>query len=471
MQPEPSEPAAQISIVKGSDVHHPVGPDANPISFRALFFFLVAVILLLSDKGQIAGDGVTRWNALVALAEDHRLTPDKYTLVQPMLATPLYAVGALIASVDDTFHNVSPAERREHRIHSAHGLVARFNKVIAFLIVVLLFRMAVVAFGFNDFQAAGTVLALLFGSMLIPNARDYYSECLWTLLSLAALYMLSKPTERLPRSEGIALAVTVASSIPLNPILFWVLGGVLAVVLMRTARGHRVDYRALYGAVGLFAGLAATLAENYVRRGGIFRTGYEREGFTTPLLTGLWGELAAPSRGVVFFIPAFLLGPLLLALYRQRLSDRARIFVQLSLLYSCGLILAYATWWSWHGSWYWGPRFLLPLSVFGAIYLALLVKHGWPSRVIRVVAVSVATASFLIYKVGAAINQRHLLECLRSAVDENTCYWSWVYSPMASLFARADVHDMLVHRSTAVEAFTVVLVVLCGIMFRQRRHQ
>ncbi len=419
--------------------------------FRRLFLVLVAVVLLLSDKGQIAGDGIVRWNALVALVEDHHLNPEKYSLAQPVLATPLYAIGAVAAS------GASPAERREHRILAARKLVGRFNKVVAFLIALAFFRLARVIFGFSEIQVAVSTLGLLFGSILIPNARDFYSECLWTLLSLVALYLLSISDSSSRLSRGIAIVLVLALAVPLNPMLFLVCGALLGGLLLGAARRRQLHFTALYGAAGLFLGAAIALAENYLRRGSVFRTGYEGEGFTTPLWVGLWGQIAAPARGILWFMPAFLIGPLLLALYRDRLPGGARRFIQLSLLYSCGLVLAYATWWSWHGSWYWGPRFLLPLSVFGVSYLALLVKYGGSSRVIKTVAVVVGVASFLIYKIGVSVNQRHLLDCLRSARDENSCYWSWAYSPPASLLSFPDLHDMLTHRSTLVEMVTIIL--------------
>jgi hypothetical protein len=72
------------------------------------------------------------------------------------------------------------------------------------------------------------------------------------------------------------------------------------------------------------------------------------------------------------------------------------------------------------------------------------------------VVVVVGVASFLIYKIGVSVNQRHLLDCLRSARDENACYWSWAYSPPASLVSLPDLHDMLTHRSTLVEVVAAI---------------
>jgi len=65
----------------------------SPRWFAIIFFLIVAVALLTSDKGQIAGDGIKRWEALDALMSDHELTSDKYSIVQPLFAVPLYIAG------------------------------------------------------------------------------------------------------------------------------------------------------------------------------------------------------------------------------------------------------------------------------------------------------------------------------------------------------------------------------------------
>ena len=130
-----------------------------------LYFLLVALILLLSDKGQIAGDGIKRWEALDTLMSKGELTADKYSIVQPLCAVPLYTVGVLHAKVAGAVD--------EERIHLVGRTVQRFNKIIAFFVVLWLFLILRTTAGW-DYRAASIAgLFLLFGTILIPHAQRF----------------------------------------------------------------------------------------------------------------------------------------------------------------------------------------------------------------------------------------------------------------------------------------------------------
>jgi hypothetical protein len=424
----------------------------STLTFVLPFFLLVAAALAFSDRGQIAGDGLKRWQALVELAEHGRLTADRYSLVQPLLALPLYAAGATLAKLSES-HDLHPESLHERRLLIARPFVQRFNKVIAFLLCVVCFRISRHLLQLTQRQAAGVVLFVMFGTLLIPHARDFYSECLWTLLSLILLFLFSGPPWA---STGIAVTILLTLAIPLNPVLAPVFLLVLVfLVLTRADPAHR--RLAMYGLSGLIFGVACLFLENLLRRGAFLRTGYEGEGFTTPFATGLVGQLMAPARGIVYFLPAYILGWPLASSKRLSLSASERQFVRLSLVYSAALLLVYSKWSAWHGGLYWGPRFLLPLSICGALYLALLIRHAWHVAAARVVGVGIIVASLLVCKVGLSVNQAHLSECVHTTSEQSTCYWSFAYSPLASFLSREDLRRMAMDRSTAVEGATLIL--------------
>jgi len=114
------------------------------------------------------------------------------------------------------------------------------------------------------------------------------------------------------------------------------------------------------GLTGVVAGVAETLLQNWTLRGSLFATGYEGQTFTTPLLTGLYGLLAAPERGILIFFPA---AAVVLAGWKH-LGGRMRAVLALA----CGLTLFslvfHGRFWTWHGGWTTGPRFLLPSLAF-----------------------------------------------------------------------------------------------------------
>jgi hypothetical protein len=132
----------------------------------------------------------------------------------------------------------------------------------------------------------------------------------------------------------------------------------------------------------------------------------------------------------------------------------------LTFLYSGLLLAVYAKWWAWHGGLYWGPRFLLPVSVFGAVYWIVLVKTIWRNagRPVRIVLIILAILSYIVYKNGAAINHRYLAQCLALDSASDTCFWKVLFLPYTSLFSSDDLIRMLTHRSTLVELGGIALM-------------
>lgn len=429
-------------------------------AFSVLCFALVAAVLLFSDKGRIDGDAAARFQALEAVVERGELTAERYSIVQPLLAIPLYLAGSGLASL----RGVAPddlAGRRE----TIRQVVGRFGKVVAFAVAAWLFAQLRRRYGFSDAEAGGATLLLLFGSLLIPHAVDFYAEPLWTLLCLVALGALAdeagEPYEAAVRRRGLrrSLLVTcVALSVPLSPVLAPVLAGagLAASLLSRPRRAAPF----LLAAGGAAAGVALALAENALRRGGPLDFGYAGEGFTTPLLHGLAGMLFSPARGLLFFAPALVLLPLAARRGGVRGADP---LLTLGAVFTHLLVLAYAKWHAWHGATYWGPRFLLPASVLAVLALAVVAKREgarWGPAA-KAGLVVLAAVSYAVYKSGAAIRMKRLLPCvLDRGGDYESCFWLWSQHPLASWLDLPGLRDLLTHRSTAVELGALLLFAL-----------
>lgn len=414
-------------------------------SFVALFFLFVLAALLFSDKGQIAGDGGVRWRALVALVDEHRLTPDRYTLEMPLLATPLWAAGAAAAR--------AAGETGPARLETIGRVVQRFNKLVAFAIAVWLFR-RLRRLGLGERGAQGGVLALLFASLLIPHSKDFYSEGLWTLLACVALGLLADGPAR-TRAGDAALAVAAALAIPLNPLLCPVIFVTSAMLFFLEGEEGRSAARrgAVLASAGAALGLGLALSENLLRRGALLDFGYAGEGFTAPFLEGLLGQLFSPARGALFYLPLFFVGVLLLG---RRVPTDVRRFALAGTIFGVLLVLAYSKWHAWHGMTYWGPRFLLPLSVLGAAFVALAWRE-FPRPAARAFLVVLVALSYAAYKAGVGVGVTPLRACLLPDAARLSCYWDWARLPLASWLSPADLASMLSHRSTAVEAGTLVL--------------
>jgi hypothetical protein len=426
----------------------------------ALFFVLVAAALLFSDKGQIAGDGEVRWRALVTLMAEGRLTPERYSLEMPFAASPLWAAGAQAARAQDA----TGADRLE----TIRRVVQRFNKLVAFAIAAWLFA-RLRRLGLGGPAAAGGVLVLLFASLLIPHSKDFYSEPLWTLLACVALGLLADGPAR-TRHGDVLLAGAVALAIPLNPLLFPAI--FVASALLVFLEGEEGRAAAFRGAVLAFVGgaLGASLAfaENLLRRGALLDFGYENEGFTAPFLEGLVGQLVSPARGALFYLPLFFVGILLTG---RRVRPDVRRFALSGTIFGVVVVLAYAKWHAWHGMTYWGPRFLLPLSVLGAAFLALAWRE-FPRTAARASLVLLVVISYAAYKAGVGVGVAPLRACLLPDAARLSCYWDWARLPLASWLDRRDLGSMLSHRSTAVEAGTLVLFAgLAALRARGRRRR
>jgi hypothetical protein len=227
--------------------------------------------------------------------------------------------------------------------------VKRFNKVMAFCMALWMFYMLRNQAGWCCRPASIAIFFLLFGSILIPHAKDFYSECLWTLLCVVALTLLSHLRDRclVDVSGRIAcLFVGMLSlAVPLNPLLLIVFTLLLfSLALPRLISRHSGDNGS--GMSGLFKadivllaislplGASLCLFENWLRRGNVLNFGYPGEGFSTPFLTGFTGQLISPTRGIVFYMPAFFCGFVLLAKHRADLTDFMRSFVINSMFFS-----------------------------------------------------------------------------------------------------------------------------------------
>jgi hypothetical protein len=411
----------------------------------ALFFTLVAAALLFSDKGQIAGDGAVRWRALVELMDEHRLTPDRYTLEMPLAAIPLWAAGDAAARAGG---ETGPA-----RLETIGRAVQRFNKLVAFAIAVWLF-LRLRRLGLGALGAAGGVLVLLFASLLIPHSKDFYSECLWTFLACVALGLLADGAVRTGRGDVILLVAT-ALAIPLNPLLSPVI--VVTGAMLFFLEGEEGRMAALRGvriaSAGAILGLGLSLMENLFRRGALLDFGYAGEGFTAPFFEGLFGQLFSPARGALFYLPLFFVGVVLAV---RGATPEVRRFALAGTTFGVLLVLVYAKWHAWHGMTYWGPRFLLPLSIFGAAFFALAWRES-TGPAARAALVTLLVLSVAAYKVGVGVGVVPLRACLLPDAALLSCYWDWARLPLASWLSPGDLASMLSHRSTAVELATLAL--------------
>lgn len=262
--------------------------------------------------------------------------------------------------------------------------------------------------GYRD--RTGAALALLFGLGTIawPYAKHFFGEPLSALSLLLCFYGLESyrhtPQTRWLWLAGVGAGVAVAT-VTAHVLLVALLGiYALGVILFNLQQPDlwqrqpdaeevettqftsnvppRPARRLLHVISGLLAFALPLVAAglfllwyNLARFGDLWTTGYHfesGEGFTTPLLQGLWGLLLSPYRGVFWHTPLLLLAAISWRSFIRRHPGEGWLITLLALT----LVLLYSRWWMWWGGFAWGPRFLVPLTPFGVLLLAPMVASG-----------------------------------------------------------------------------------------------
>lgn len=231
-------------------------------------------------------------------------------------------------------------------------------------------------------ERTGMALGLLFGLATIawPYANQFFGEPLSALSLLLVFYaMLSwQATKRwwwmtvAGGGAGLALAAVTAHALLIVVFAGWWLVDWL--LRRRRSVDEVVDIRQWAIAAAAFAAPivaagALLMLYNFVRFGNPFDTGYHfdaGEGFTNPLLSGLWGLLVSPYRGVFWHTPLFIASLAAFVLFVRRHRSEGVLIALLSAV----LIVTYSLWWMWWGGFAWGPRFLVPLTSFWVLPLA-----------------------------------------------------------------------------------------------------
>lgn len=290
-------------------------------------------------------------------------TEEKFSMVGPLCATPLYLLGRALGGDEE----IEIAVKGEVRIRHAAAVkrcVWYFNRVV--LLVACAGFWWLLRPVLSAPERARFVVALVLTSMVPHHLMFFAGEvftCATAALGLAAVVLRRA-------WWGVPLAVLGTVNVPGT---LGALGLAAAVLVARTRRLRFL--LAAPAALGLY------LLENYLRRGDPWFTGYDGESgartvlpysgqpeFSYPLFFGLLSVLFSFGKGLVFFVPLLFLplpaDPDRPADPEERLRWVYRVWVG----YVAGLVLVYARWWSWSGGWFWGPRFFL----FGCVVAALV---------------------------------------------------------------------------------------------------
>jgi hypothetical protein len=351
--------------------------------FSLSLYLLIAGFYLLTASGRIGrmSDSITMFHVAESMINHHSLSsepcdprydePQIGALCVPGSGGRYYSSYGVVPSLA-VVPAILCARALSKFIHIDSILIAKasvsfFTLLIAPLSCVVL-AMWIVKLGYSRRTALLGACVLAFGSPFWHNSvSGFLSEPYFTLAILIAAYSLSNPrTAYSCLFSGFAFGAacgTRVAGVALLPAFIMCL-----VVQARTRRMSWLqfvrDSIEFSVPVALWGGLIAWT--NYVRFGSIFKTGYHIAfptfsfTFSNPLFQGTRDLLFHGEVGLFWFAPWILL----VLIWSQRFLQMHR--AEWILCWGIFLInfVFYAKFYTWHGGWAGGPRYIVPTLPF-----------------------------------------------------------------------------------------------------------
>jgi hypothetical protein len=398
------------------------------------FAFLIHVFLL---RHHVYGDAYTRYETLRLLVEEGRVSDARYSIVQSLMALPLFLLGKAIGTP---------------RVACGYFSVFVFWTTLA--VVWRLLRPHV-----EPGLLRRLCLLLATASMFPHHIQTFYGETLGASCVLIGIALLAREQ---PIAAGVAMVVAVTNAPP----TVVALGACNLVWAIHTRRW-------VHAAWPPALGMLLVIVEMVVRRGLPLRTGYEGDagfvtllpysgqpGFSYPLWLGVLSLLFSFGKGLTWFAPG-------LWLHYARSGREPRAITSrieaLGMAYAWGLLFVYASWWSWYGGWFWGPRFLLFASVPACLALARHLDAPSPSVALRLLALAALVWSGWVGVNGAVYGQHAMQGCQAKNFEFEWVCW---YVPEYSALFR----PFVVGRSLVVGEWIVVLHVTAVVLALATSH-
>ncbi|NWJ45380.1 MAG: phospholipid carrier-dependent glycosyltransferase [Chloroflexi bacterium] len=317
----------------------------------------------------------------------------KYGLGQPLLASLFFRFGKWL------WFNFMREKWDEPIAHFAVTLLpllaTALTAWLVYLIARKLYRSVKISIG----------LALLYalGTSAWPYAHFFFSEplfCLCTVLAAYALLQFKEASHSWQRylwliAAGLAFGyaiLTRVSGIALLPafaLYLW--------LICKNRPRDFIKYGLVFGAA-VFPSFALTAIFNQMRFGNPLSSGYEGEGFTTPIWEGLWGLLFSTGKSVFLYSPVLVAVPFAMRPFSKRFRPEAYFFGAIILI----TLVYYAAWWAWYGGFSWGPRFMVPVLPFAIIFLGALLENS--RKWVAVLFVGLFPLAIFVQMLGVTVN-------------------------------------------------------------------
>jgi hypothetical protein len=315
-----------------------------------------------------------------------------------LLVLPLLALGRALAV------SSGPDASQWMMEFVASMLFNPFVSAVSGLLVYLICRR--LAWGTATSVALAVIYA--FGTMTWVYAKSFFSDPVIALLLLLTFYgLLSLRYTRQTfwlwlagASLGFA-ALTKPASLISAPIFV-----VYLLFLVRTDAWPTALKQLLAFLLPVGLSLLGILAYNWWRFESILDTGYRNIGWTFPFWSGLYGLIASPGKGYLFYNP-IVFGALIGGFFFWR-EHKAEFWVIVGIAVAHLLFLAKYD--HWHGGGNWGPRLLLPLTPFIILPLGSLLEAVRGRRGLNLAVAALIAVSILVQIPGVTVNYARFLQ-------------------------------------------------------------
>ena len=324
-----------------------------------LIFFLAILFLGRFSHGTM--DGFQRAEVARSLLIDHQWVspyfgPSKYGPLQPLLMVPFYALGYSYGLAQD-------ADLLQRHFSGIQSCATLFMPLVTAVLCVLFYRIQR-EMGWNTPVSLISTVLLFLGTFLLPYSRILFSEPLNALLILFSFYFFwrSLSGKFVINNRINFLFLTLLC---LNNFIFEAYFGLMLIFVFASSYANLAkpaEARRAFGeGLGMMAiSVAISLYYNFVRYGSVWTFGYEDEGFTTPVLEGVYGLFFSFGRGLMVYSFLTMVCLLYFLLNYQKIEPKLRFCLGAFSVSFVFYVLLYCKWGTWSGGYCWGPRYLLP---------------------------------------------------------------------------------------------------------------
>ncbi|NID04179.1 hypothetical protein HBF26_04735 [Luteibacter jiangsuensis] len=390
------------------------------------------IVLVFTLHPTVDGDGAVRFQTIQAFLGDGGAF-SKFSFVQPILSMPLAWLGRFAEADVVKF-------------------VAWFNFSAFSALTIFIYRE--LAARYKPAVGRAWWLLMLSASMFPHHLQYYYGEVLTSLLVFLAALLI----DRRPVVSAVLFALGCVNTPALLPSLVG-----LAVVLF-------LFYRRMAPLAAVPIAVALVLLEMWFKHVGLGQGYFSadehgnvtvlpysgRPGFSYPLLFGLMAITLSFGKGLVFFMPALLLG--FFGDIRRALGlDRKATFVAFIAL--ALPVVTYAKWWAWYGGSFWGPRFFLFMSVPASLLLAVGLRSTRAEPIRIALTLLVLLLSAWVSLEGYLFGQRETDVCWAdNYAQEHLCWYAPEFSALWRPFVTGSAWKIMSNVRWPYAAWQLVVI-------------